>query len=214
MTNRFGTAVTVLLGVAILLLLESCMNQTPQPLGAVNHWRVVGNKTSSYEFGTDKSVAQEGSTSATIRSTKDTIVGFGAFMQSCAPDTYLGRRVRMSGYVKTENVSDYAALWFRVDCDTTMVSFDNMHNGTTDRPVKGTTEWTRYELVLDVPANSTSLNYGALLSGTGQLWFDNVAFEIVDTSVATTGVFTPSDVQHPVKDKGALSKPLNLDFEK
>lgn len=204
----------VLLGVAILLLHTSCTKQTPQPLGPVDDWRVVGSQISSYEFGIDKGVAQGGKASASIRSIKDTINGFGAFMQTCQPDQYLSRRVRMTGFVKTTNVSGYAALWFRVDCDTTIVSFDNMHDAGSDRTIKGTTDWKRYAIVLDVPANATSLSYGGLLSGTGQVWFDNVAFEIVDTSVATTGVFAPSDEQHPRKENGAFAKPLNLDFEK
>lgn len=39
-------------------------------------------------------------------------------------------------------------LWFRVDGTTgKSLSFDNMQ----DRAVKGTTEWARYEIVLDVP---------------------------------------------------------------
>lgn len=205
---------SVLLGVAILLLHASCTKQTPQPLGPVNDWRVVGSQISSYEFGIDKSVAQGGMASASIRSIKDTINGFGAFMQTCQPDKYLGHRVRMTGYLKTKNVSGSASLWFRVDSDTSIVSFDNMYNGASDRSIKGTSDWARYTIVLDVPANSTSLSYGAMLSGTGQVWFDNVAFEIVDTSIATTGAFTPSDEQHPSMDRRALTKPLNLDFEK
>ena len=205
---------TVLLGVAILLLHTSCTKQAPAPLGPIDDWRVVGSQNSSYEFGIDESVAQEGKASASIRSIKDTINGYGAFMQSIEPDKYYGRRVRMTGYLKTENVSGYASLWLRVDSDTITVAFDNMHIGASDRSIKGTTDWKRYAIVLDVPANSTLISYGALLSGTGQVWFDNVAIEIVDTSVATTGVFAPSDEQHPRKENGAFAKPLNLDFEK
>ncbi len=205
---------TVLLGVAILSLHTSCTKQAPAPLGPIDDWRVMGSQNSSYEFGIDKSVAQEGKASASIRSIKDTINGFGAFMQSIEPDKYYSRRVRMTGYLKTENVSGYASLWLRVDSDTTTVAFDNMHIGASDRSIKGTTDWKRYAIVLDVPTNSTLISYGALLNGTGQIWFDNVAFEIVDSSVATTGVFTPSDAERPSKYGYALTRPLNLDFEK
>ncbi|MBS1560258.1 MAG: hypothetical protein JSS89_01500 [Bacteroidetes bacterium] len=204
----------VLLGVAILLLHTSCTKQAPAPLGPIDDWRVVGSQNSSYEFGIDKSVAQEGKASASIRSIKDTINGFGAFMQTCQPGQYLGHRVRMTGFVKTTNVSGYASQWFRVDCDTVMVSFDNMHDGGSDRSIKGTSDWARYAIVLDVPPNATSLSYGALLSGTGQIWFDNVAFEIVDTTVSTTGIFIPSHEQHVRKENSAFTRPLNLDFEK
>jgi hypothetical protein len=81
-----------------------------------------------------------------------------------------------------------------------------MKDGKKDRSIKGTTDWTKYEIVLDVPLNSSNLAYGALLVGTGQIWFDDIKFEIVDNSVATTG-----------KDKEAMmpnKEPVNLDFEK
>ncbi len=44
--------------------------------------------------------------------------------------------------------------------------------------------------------------YGALLDGTGKIWFSDLSFEVVDRSVATTN------------ESGwdALPKPSNLDF--
>jgi hypothetical protein len=45
-----------------------------------------------------------------------------------------------------------------------------------------------------------------LLVGTGQIWFDDIKFEVVDNSVPTTG-----------KEKEGLmpsKEPVNLDFEK
>ena len=70
-----------------------------------------------------------------------------------------------------------------------------------NRSVKGNTEWKKYEIVLDVPENAAKLAYGALLSGTGQIWFDDVNFEIVDKSVAITGTWM------------TLNEPSNLNFE-
>jgi hypothetical protein len=47
---------------------------------------------------------------------------------------------------------------------------------------KRTTDWTD-EVVLYVPSRSHINSYGVLLSGTGQIWFKDVNFEIVDDSV-------------------------------
>ena len=55
------------------------------------------------------------------------------------------------------------------------------------RPIKGTTEWKKYEVVLFVPAEATSISYGVLLDGTGQIWFKDVILEVVDDSVPETG---------------------------
>ena len=70
----------------------------------------------------------------------------------------------------------------------TIKSIDKMHDGEKDRSIKGTTDWTEYEIVLDVPLNATKLAYGVLLVGTGQVWFDNIKFEVVDNSVPTTNI--------------------------
>ena len=62
----------------------------------------------------------------------------------------------MSGYLKTSEVTK-AQMWMRVDgANTKILSFDNMDS----RPVRGTTSWTRYEIVLDVPADSIDIAFG------------------------------------------------------
>src|SRR5690606_10812714 len=62
--------------------------------------------------------------------------------------------------------------------------FDNMEK----RPIKGTSDWVKYEIVLFVPVEATSISYGVLLAGTGQVWFKGVKFEIVDDTVPETGI--------------------------
>lgn len=168
-----------------------------------NGWFNAGSKPKSYAMGIAKGAGEDGKNCATIKSIDKVIEGFGTLMQQCLPGKYLGKRVRMSGIVKSENVSAWAGLWLRVDQagSTQSLSFDNMH----DRPIKGTTEWKKYEIVLDVPQNASMLAFGALLHGTGQIWFDNIKFEIVDETVPVTGV----------KKNGSetLGEPTNLDFE-
>jgi len=168
-------------------------------------WFNAGSKPQSYEMGIDKGAGQNSKNAATIQSKDTKIDGFGTLMQQCNPDKYLGKRVRMTGFVKSENVATWAGLWLRVDQAGSQqpLSFDNMES----RSIKGTTGWKKYEIVLDVPANASLMAYGALLAGTGKIWFDNIAFEIVDKSVQTTD--SKND-----KNPATLSGPSNLDFEK
>lgn len=168
-------------------------------------WFNAGSKPQSYEMGIEKGSGQSGKNAATIKSKDLKIDGFGTLMQQCRPDKYLGKRVRMTGYVKSENVATWAGLWLRVDQSGSQqpLSFDNMEN----RSIKGTTDWKKYEIVLDVPDHASNLAFGALLAGTGQIWFDNITFEIVDNSVQTTD-------NKNVKDSFTQSGPTNLDFEK
>ncbi len=165
------------------------------------NWFAAGSKPKSYEMGIDKGTGQDGKNAATIKSIDKEIAGFGTLMQQCKPDKYLGKRVRMTGFVKSENVISWAGLWLRVDqADSKQsLAFDNMF----DRQIKGTTAWKKYEIVLDVPANASQLAFGALLNGTGQIWFDNLNFEVVDESVKTT-----------TNESKTLTEPSNLDFEK
>lgn len=162
-------------------------------------WFKDGTAADSYEMGIEKGMGQNGANAATIKSIDTTINGFGTLMQSFKPDEFVGKRVRMSGYIKTKDVVQGADLWMEVDnvLSDEPASFDNMR----DRTVKGTTDWTKYEIVLDVPEDADNISFGAALYGTGQMWFDRISFQIVDDSVLTTG-------------PNQQSAPTNLSFEK
>lgn len=168
-------------------------------------WFNAGSKPRSYEMGIDKGAGKDGKNAATIKSIDKSIDGFGTLMQQSKPDKYLGKRIRMTGFVKSENVKAWAGLWLRVDQAGSLppLSFDNMSN----RAIKGTKSWTKYEIVLDVPKNASLIAYGALLNGTGQIWFSNITFEVVGKTVPTT------DSEKDEKS-ATLNEPTNLDFEK
>ncbi len=60
----------------------------------------------------------------------------------------------MTGYLKSDSVNGWTGLWLRVDnADNQPLSFDNMY----DRGITGTTAWTKYEIILDVPDNASNL---------------------------------------------------------
>lgn len=161
-------------------------------------WFKAGSKPKSYDMSIDKGAGQNGTNVATIKSIEKKIDGFGTLMQVFKPDKYKGHKIRMTGFVKSENVKAWSGLWLRVDQleSKTPLSFDNMR----DRPIKGDTEWKKYEIVLEVPENASKIAFGALLSGTGQIWFDSIEFEIANDTIPTTNYIK--------------NKPANLDFEK
>ena len=109
-------------------------------------WFNAGSKPKSYEMGIDKGAGQNGKNAATIKSIDKKIDGFGTLMQQCSPDRYLGKRIKMTAFVKTENVLNWSGLWLRVDQAGSHqpLSFDNMG----DRPIKGTTDWKQYQITL------------------------------------------------------------------
>lgn len=82
---------------------------------------------------------------------------------------YSGKKITLKGYIKTENLEGMGAgLWLRID---PRLAFDNMN----DRPVKGTTGWSEYEITLPYdPEKATGVAFGALLRGSGKVWVDDI----------------------------------------
>jgi erythromycin esterase-like protein len=97
-----------------------------------------------------------------------------------------GKRIRYSGYMKTEGISrGWAGLWWRVDGRTGVIAFDNMQ----DRGVKGTTDWKRYEIELPVATEAQAIYFGMLHAGDGSAWFDGLSVEVDGAPYADTRVF-------------------------
>jgi Tfp pilus assembly protein PilF len=95
-------------------------------------------------------------------------------------DQARGKRVRYSGFIKTEEVSEgYAGLWWRVHGEQgKIVAFDNMG----ERGAVGTTGWHEYVIELDVPDNPRAIYFGVLHAGQGTAWFDHLHIELDGTA--------------------------------
>ncbi|MBS4034276.1 MAG: hypothetical protein KGZ85_07430 [Ignavibacterium sp.] len=164
-------------------------------------WFAAGSNPSEYEMGIDNSNFENGHSCAYIKSKTPKENEFGTLMQTISAENYLGKRLKLSGYVKSENVNGWCGMWMRIDGENNQqLGFDNMR----DRTIKGTTDWKQYEIVLDIPTNSKTINYGVLLGGNGKVWFDNFKLDEVDNSVQVTNL---------IKENKFPSQPINLDFE-
>jgi hypothetical protein len=161
-------------------------------------WFLAGTKPAEYEAGVDADQLHQGHASAFLKSRALSVDGFGTLMQSVRAERYIGKRVRLSGLVKSREVMSWAGLWMRVDKGKDIVAFDNMQ----DRPIKGTTDWHRYDVVLDVPADSTGISFGILLDGTGKVWLSGTKFDVVGAAVPSTDA----------SDRKIPDNPVNLDF--
>jgi hypothetical protein len=182
---------------AVLLASVLAMTATAQG-GNPAGWIMAGSHPMFYEMGVAPNGGQNRGPAGYLKS-REAVTGFGTMMQQFAADDYLGKRVRFSAAVRTENVAGWSGIWMRTDTpEHTGATFDNMQ----DRPIKGTTGWSRHAIVLDVPASATLISFGVLVSGEGAAWLDDVKFEVVPSSVPTT--------EH--KDAPAKRAPANLDF--
>ncbi|WKK78743.2 helix-turn-helix transcriptional regulator [Marivirga salinae] len=165
----------------------------------IEGWVLRGSKPYSYSIGVDKSEYVTGESSAFLESKEENIEGFGTIMQSADASKYLGKKVKMSAYIKSEDVFNRAGMWLRVDSknERKRLRFDNM----SDRPIVGDTDWKKHEIILPVPPESGRLSYGFLINGTGIIWIDDIKFEVIESpNVKSTSDNKPES-------------PKNLDFD-
>ena len=174
----------------------SVSNASHAPTG----WFIAGSKPTNYDAGVDQAAVNNGQPSAFLRSTVLNTEGFGTLMQSISATDYVGKRVRLRAWVKSQDVADWAGVWMRVDKEQTAVAFDNMQN----RAIKGTQSWRMYDVVLDVPPDATGISFGVLLSGTGEVWINDLSFENVGNNVPVTAP-SPQGSKSP-------NHPVNLKF--
>jgi erythromycin esterase len=126
-----------------------------------------------FEVTLDSTVAYTGSSS--LRITRVGEGSFGVATSSFPIEDAEGKRVRYSGYIRTDAVSSgYAGLWWRVDGDSGTLAFDNMAG----RGPSGTTPWTRYEIELNVDTAVRNINFGVLMPAAGTAWFDALQVEL------------------------------------
>jgi hypothetical protein len=153
-------------------------------------WIATGQNPEDYEMGGDPLVAHGATGGGYLRSAVPAPRTFAAFAAVTDPRPFLGRRLRLLAFVRAEAVQGWSGLCLRIDGPNgTMLGFDNMGN----RPIKGTANWKRYDVVLDVPSNAVGVFYGIVLEGSGKTWIDGVTLEPVGTDVPSTNMVNPFD---------------------
>jgi beta-lactamase regulating signal transducer with metallopeptidase domain len=200
-TQKITIAVAACLLLTLAVVRVPAQNQSSEFRSMPAGWVLAGSAPGNYETGTDRQVDDQGLSSAYLKSNSRAGEGFGTLMQSFTAEKYLGKRVRLTASMKAQDVIEWAGLWMRVDIGVRTAGFDNMAN----RPIKGSLGWRNYEVVLDVPAHATSINFGVLLCNSGVVWLKGIKFEIVGTDVPSTGVRSPP--------RSYQDGPTNLNFE-
>lgn len=168
----------------------------------------------------DRKVRRSGQGSGSVKCLTASPGGDGTLMQTVAVGIFRGKRIRMSGYLKTLDAAS-AQLWVQADGPDRTLTFDHMDK----RPITGTTDWVKCELVIDVPLEAINLKFGACLRGTGQLWVDDLRFELAGQAVGATeatGEWTKAtkeadksdtEPRAPVNKPAKNAQPRNLGFE-
>jgi SagB-type dehydrogenase family enzyme len=106
------------------------------------------------------------------------------------PGGYDGKKITLSGYIKTENVSDgWAGLWLRIDPS---VAFDNMQK----KGITGTTDWKKYKITLKLnPEKTKQIVLGGLLAGKGKMWMDNLQVTVDGKDIKDLILLPPKNIK-------------------
>src|SRR5690606_8358627 len=186
-------------------MMRSLYQKEEKKMAAVNEvkgWVLTGTNPSLYTMKADHEVFHTGSKSGYLGSNGPVEEGqFGTMMQTFSAEKWIGKRMKMSCFIKTKNGVKRGA-WCRTDSSNgDLLQFDNMDN----RSIHGTTDWNYYSIVLDVREESASIHFGLLLTGSGEAWIDGISLEEVDNSVASTNI-AGSAGELPLE-------PVNLGFD-
>jgi hypothetical protein len=178
-------------------------------------WIGGTQKPDQYELGRDLEIVRGGRSSAYLRSRSAEITSesFIALTQLIRADRFRGHRVRLSGYLKVSSITGQVP-----DCGCVAILPGGRSSTTWTRAAAwGPEDWRLAEVVVDMPADAIGIAFGALLTGPGIAWIDDLRLEVVGPEVPVTPVYdSPNGA-----DSAALAAnygrtgldPVNMDFE-
>ena len=110
---------------------------------------------------------------------------FGVATVKLAGNMVAGKKVRLRGWIRTEEATGPAQLWMRADgAANKVLTFQNLRKA----PPTGTTAWKEYSIETAIPANVESVFFGGTFSGGGMAWFDELVLETGGEAVPVPGV--------------------------
>jgi hypothetical protein len=181
-------------------------------------WQFYGLSREHYAASIDKEVFYKGTQSARLEAVSETAPGSAGVHQIIDVTNYRNKRIRFTAFIKTLDVEDRCGLYLSVSTNGYPTELDDMSN----RPIKGTTDWQQFSVVLDVDKDSRRINYGVILAGAGTVWIDAAVLETVGEDVVSTNIsrFKFKNRHSARKDglanevhEAMLLSPINMDFE-
>jgi C-terminal processing protease CtpA/Prc len=174
---RFLLAVTYVALTLPCSAQDSNSTKSPNPLAAILSFETEhpGGSPAGWGGGppgtifVDGKVVHGGRWSVRIERQTGSPSAFSTLTNSIPVD-FAGTSIELRGFLRTENVSDFAGLWLREDDESSSVAFDNMQS----RQLNGTTDWKEYSITLPIKPEAKQLVFGVLLSGTGKAWADDL----------------------------------------
>jgi RNA polymerase sigma factor (sigma-70 family) len=94
-----------------------------------------------------------------------------------------GKHVRITGWLKTKDVQGWVGVFvIIIGTDGRHYQYDDM----SDRPIRGTTDWQKIEIVTDLPNDACIIYFGPDLYGPGELWADDFQINLAPRDTPNT----------------------------
>jgi hypothetical protein len=190
----------VLVAAATAFVITSVMGQVPEKLS--EDWHITGDSPKSYEAGIDHQVAGGHGKVKFLRFVEGNGLSWAALAQNISAENYRGHRVRFQARLKTKNVDQFwAGIWFRVagqDGRSTILF------NCSDEPLTGDNDWQLRTAVFDIPVDAVMISFGLIDGGKGQVWADEMKFEIVGTEVPVSRQHKGNPADEPKSAKPSL----------
>jgi tetratricopeptide (TPR) repeat protein/predicted Ser/Thr protein kinase len=166
-------------------MLETARSKQASKGKQLIRWLTGGSHPEDYKMAVDPTITHGGQGSAHIESIVPKPGGFATMMQNLKADAYRGKRLRMTGYVRSQDVKGWASPWMRIDgAHQEPLDLDSMQTF----PIKGTSDWQKLEIAMYVPESAQNIAFGLTLTGAGQVWMGDLDFAVVGKDVPTTGL--------------------------
>ncbi|MEM9304884.1 MAG: S41 family peptidase [Pseudomonadota bacterium] len=159
----------------------------------------------------DKTIRHTGAASARIERTGEREDSYSSLTRAL-PATIVGSDVELRGFLRTEGVEGAAGLWVRIDGHNGTLAFNSML--VEARALEGDHDWGLHAISVPLADGARELFFGALLSGQGKVWVDDLALfvdgkpigEAVHREIPTTVL----DIEKEFED-GSLVELASLD---
>ncbi len=155
-------------------------------------WMMWG---AGYSLKADNTEKKNGAVSLSLEPA-DASASFGAAAYQI-PALYDGKEIELRGFLKLKDVSGgFAGLFLRVDGESGVMQFDNMQS----RDIKGSADWTEYSIKLPLSGEAQTIYVGALLTGKGKIWVDDLQI-LIDGKDVKEAKARPAVVYKAALDK-------------
>jgi hypothetical protein len=153
----------------------------PASASLLEGWVLGGNELRGFSARVDSVMPHGGRGSGLLESVAPGRGAFGALMQGCRADGLRGHTIRISTFVRSESIRDSATFWFRgYGRGASPLRLD----GNTVVVPRGSSEWRREELLVDLPQAAETVAFGISLNGSGRVWIDDLQLEPVARDAA------------------------------